>query len=119
MVVVFAPKQLWFVAWLVKWLSEDEPGQTDFEVVGGALMYLGILQVVFVFLGYTAKVTMDSINVTDITTLPIFGPIFSPIGNAMSIGATVILLIFLVMIIGALLSLMQQFKGGVTAFRQA
>ncbi|GEM_PF-6411286 len=95
----------------LKWLLSKDSAFTDIEIAGRAMMYIGILSLTFIFLGYTAKVTLDNINVTDITTLPVFGGVFQPLNNAMSIGATVILLFFLIMIIYALWNVVQQFGG--------
>ncbi len=97
-----------------KWLLSKDSAFTDIELAGRAMMFIGILSLTFVFLGYTAKVTLDNINITDITTLPIFGGVFQPLNNAMSVGAVVILLFFLIMIIYALWNVVQQF--GATSY---
>ncbi|NJE08569.1 hypothetical protein E3E31_08550 [Thermococcus sp. M39] len=103
----------------LKWLLSKDEAFTDIEVAGRAMMYIGILSLTFVFLGYTAKVTLDNINVTDITALPIFGGVFQPLNNAMSVGATVILLFFLIMVIYALWNVVQQFGAvGYGAYRE-
>ncbi|WP_042680517.1 hypothetical protein [Thermococcus paralvinellae] len=95
----------------LKWFLSKDSAFTDIELAGRAMMFIGILSLTFVFLGYTAKVTLDNINVTDITALPIFGGVFGPLNNAMNVGAVVILLFFLIMVIYALWNMVQQFGG--------
>lgn len=94
--------------WL-RWLFSVDEAQTNIEIAGRAMMFIGILALTFVFLGYTAQVTLDNINVTDINSLPIFGGIFGPLQNALSVGAVVMLLFFLIMIVYALWGVVQDF----------
>lgn len=96
----------------VKWLTSKDEAFTDIEVAGRSMMFIGILGLTFIFLGYTAKVTLDNINVTDINTLPLFGGVFNPLQNALNVGAVVMLMFFLLMIVYALWNLVQQFGYG-------
>lgn len=93
----------------IEWFFRKDEAFTDIEVAGRAMIFIGILSLTFVFLGYTAKVTLDNINITDVTALPIFGGVFQPLQNAINVGAIVIMLFFLIMIIYALWNLVQSF----------
>ena len=99
----------------IEWFFRKDEAFTDIEIAGRAMMFIGILSLTFLFLGYTAKVTLDNINVSDISSLPLFGGVFSSLQNALNIGGTVILLFFLIMIIYALWNVVQSFGGvGIT-----
>ena len=94
---------------IIAWLFSPEEAFTDIEVAGRSMMFIGILGLTFIFLGYTAQVTLNNINVSDITALPLFGGVFGPLENAINVGAIVMMLFFLLMIVYGLWNLVQNF----------
>ena len=100
-------------------LRKEDLGQSALEVIGGALAYLAVLSLVLTAIGYGAKVLLDAINVTDTASLPVVGTTFSPISNAMSTGATIMVLFFVLMIIGGFVGVLGDLKREMAAFRQA
>ena len=94
------------------WLKGEEPGQNDMEFVLYSLLFVAIVTTVFVFLGYTNQTVLNSLNITDVSTLPIVGGLFTSFENAMNVGATAVLLYFLIIIIGALIGVVSYFRRG-------
>ncbi len=94
------------------WLKKEEPGQSDMEYVLYSILFVAIVTTVFVFLGYTNQTVLNSLNISNVSTLPIVGGLFSAFENAMSVGATAVLLYFLIIIIGALIGVVRYFRTG-------
>lgn len=91
-------------------LFGKERGADDIENTGGAMMYLGILILMFVFLGYITQTLQTNLGIADIYSLPVFGPVLSSLQSALQIGGTVLLVLFLITLLGSLVVVMAVFK---------
>lgn len=95
---------------LRSFLFEKERGEDTIENAGTTMLYVGILSLIFIFLGYVTKTILISLNITDPANLPIFGKVLAPLTNALKMGATVILILFLLFLVMALVGIVKWLK---------
>ena len=104
-----------FVEKLKEFLFGKERGSDDIEETGNSMLYVGILTLVFIFLGYVTQTILNNLNITDVSTLPVFGPVLSPLQNALQIGATVLLVLFLLFLVMALVGIIRWLRTRATS----
>ncbi|ABN58493.1 membrane protein [Pyrococcus abyssi virus 1] len=98
-VVVYAPTSGWNFRGVWQWLNEEDAAMMDaLEDVMQALMYLGLVAVVFLFFGFMAETFLTALNITDPNALPIFGPVIAKIVNAMGTGASLVIVAFMMVL---------------------
>ena len=88
-------------------LFGKERGADDIEAAGNSALYVAILTLIFIFLGYVTETILDNLNITDVNSLPVFGKVLGPLQNALTIGATVILVLFLLFLVMALVGIIK------------
>lgn len=87
------------IAWFKEWALEDSDAMIQsLHDLMDAFMYLGSVALVFMFYGFLVLVFMNAVNITDVTTLPIFGSVIDEITKTLGTGATVIVVGFLMII---------------------
>ena len=105
-VVVYKNGFAW-VPWQVRghairfksWAMEDSDAMLQsLQDLMDAFMYLGSVALVFMFYGFLVLTFMNAVNITDVTTLPIFGSVIDEITKTLGTGATVIVVGFLMII---------------------
>lgn len=104
-----------FVEKLKGFLFGKERGADDIEASGNSMLYVGILTLIFIFLGYVTQTIINNLNITDVKSLPVFGPVLGPLQNALQIGATVILVLFLLFLVMALVGIVKWLRSRVAS----
>lgn len=104
-----------FVEKLKGFLFGKERGEDQIEETGNSMLYIGILTLVFVFLGYVTQTIITNLNITDINSLPVFGPVLGPLQNTLTIGATVLLVLFLLLLVAALVGIVRWLRARATS----
>jgi len=102
-VVVYAPTPGWNFRWnfrgVWQWLNEEDAAMMDaLEDILQALMYLGLVTLVFMFFGFMAETFLVAMNITDPNSLPIFGGVIGKLVSAMGTGASLVIVAFMMVL---------------------
>lgn len=93
------------------WLFGKEKGGLVDRILN-SVTSIALTALMLVIIGYSAKALMDSLNITDLASLPLVGGVFAPLENTMSTGASLVVVVFLITIIGGLGLVFKRLRSG-------